>query len=39
MGAGFRYQGLLSDAKDSPVTDDRGSADQIVASVAVAYSW
>lgn len=39
VGGGLRYQLLLSDAKDSPVVDDRGDSNQIVATVAVAYSW
>jgi outer membrane protein len=39
VGGGLRYQLLLSDASDSPVTDDRGSDTQIIATVAVAYSW
>lgn len=39
IGAGFRYAMLLDDAKDSPVVDDRGSSDQWIAGLAVAYSW
>jgi outer membrane protein len=39
VGAGVRYARLLSDAADSPVVDDRGSAGQLVAGVAVLYSW
>jgi outer membrane protein len=39
VGAGVRYQRLLSDAKDSPVVDERGSADQWIAGLALAYSW
>jgi outer membrane protein len=39
VGAGIRYARLLDDAEDSPVVDERGSADQWVAGVAVAYAW
>ncbi len=39
LGAGFRYQRLLGDAQDSPVVKDRGSANQWVYGIAVAYSW
>jgi outer membrane protein len=39
VGAGLRYQVLMSDASDSPVTDTRGSDTQIIASVALAYTW
>lgn len=39
VGVGARYQRLLGDAEDSPVVDDRGSADQFMAGLAVAYSW
>jgi MipA family protein len=37
--AGFRYSRLLDDAEDSPVVDDRGSADQWIAGIGVAYAW
>lgn len=39
VGIGARYQLLLDDAENSPVVDVRGSADQLVAGMAVAYSW
>ena len=39
VGAGLRYQRLLSDAQDSPVVKDRGSADQWIYGLAVGYSW
>jgi len=39
VGAGVRYARFLDDAEDSPVVDDRGSADQWIAGVAVAYTW
>jgi len=39
MAAGVRIKGLLSDAKDSPVVDDRGDSTQVIAGVAIAYSW
>ncbi len=39
VGAGLLYARLLSEAADSPVVDDRGSANQIVGGVGFAYSW
>jgi len=39
IGAGVRVKGLLDDASDSPVVDDRGSGTQVVAGVGVAYAW
>ncbi len=39
LGIGLRYQRLLSDAADSPVVDDRGSANQFITGLALAYSW
>ncbi len=36
---GLRYQALLSDAKDSPIVDDRGSSNQFVGAIGLAYSW
>ncbi len=39
VGAGFRYQRLLDDAKDSPIVKERGSQDQWIGGLAVAYSW
>ena len=39
LGAGVMYKRLLNDAADSPVVDDRGSADQLLAVVAGIYSW
>jgi len=39
MAAGVRIKSLLSDAKDSPVVDDRGDSTQVTAGLAVAYSW
>ncbi len=39
LAAGIRYSRLLSDAEDSPLVDDRGSADQLAAGVGVIYSW
>jgi len=37
--AGIKYFKLLNDASDSPVTDDRGSSDQIFAGLGGVYSW
>jgi len=39
VGAGLRYAKLLEDAKNSPVVKDRGSSDQFIYGLAVAYSW
>ena len=39
LAAGFKYFRLVSDASDSPITNDRGSADQLLAGLGVAYSW
>jgi len=39
MGAGVKYFGLLSDAKDSPIVKDRGSENQWVYGIGLAYSW
>jgi outer membrane protein len=39
VAAGGRFSRLLDDAKDSPVVEDRGAKDQIIAGVGLAYSW
>jgi len=39
VGAGILYSRLLSEAADSPVVDDRGSANQILGGVGFVYSW
>lgn len=39
VGAGVFYGRLLSDAEDSPVVDDRGSANQYYGAVCLMYSW
>jgi outer membrane scaffolding protein for murein synthesis (MipA/OmpV family) len=39
FAAGVKYFRLLDDASDSPVTDDKGSEDQVFAGLGVAYSW
>ncbi len=39
VAAGVQYRRLLDDAEDSPIVDDRGSADQWIAGLGVAYSW
>ena len=36
---GLKYLGLLGDASDSPVVDDRGDSSQLIAGVRVGYSW
>jgi outer membrane protein len=39
LGAGVKYFGLMSDASDSPIVDDRGSSNQWVYGLGLAYSW
>ncbi len=39
IAAGVKYFRLMNDASDSPITDDRGSQDQLIAGLGVAYSW
>jgi outer membrane protein len=39
VGAGFMYQRLLDDAADSPIVDDRGTANQFSGGVGVGYTW
>ena len=39
VAAGCKYFYLLDDAKDSPVVDDEGDANQWIAGLGVAYSW
>jgi len=39
LGVGVQYRRLLGDAEDSPVVDERGSADQWIVGAGVAYSW
>lgn len=39
LTAGVRYSRLLDDAADSPIVDDRGSADQIIAGVGIGFMW
>lgn len=37
VSAGGRYEGLLGDAKDSPVTNDRGDSSQWIFGLGVSY--
>ena len=39
ISGGVFYKRLLSDAADSPVTDDAGDANQLFAGLGVLYSW
>jgi len=39
VGAGILYSRLLSEAADSPIVDDRGSANQILVGAGFVYSW
>jgi MipA family protein len=39
VAAGIQYRRLLDDAESSPVVDDRGSANQWIMGLGVAYSW
>jgi len=39
LAFGVQYRRLLDDAEDSPVVDERGSSDQWLYGVGLAYSW
>jgi len=39
VAAGFRYQYLCNDAKESPVVKEEGNANQWIAGLGVAYVW
>jgi outer membrane protein len=39
VGFGIKYFGLMGDASDSPIVDQRGSSNQWVYGIGVAYSW
>ena len=39
IGAGLFYRRLVSDAADSPLVDQRGSIDQLISGIGLAYSW
>ena len=39
IGGGLMYSRLLSDAADSPIVSDRGTADQFIFGVGTAYTW
>jgi len=39
IGAGVQYRRLLTDADDSPVVDKRGSSNQWIGGIGLAYSW
>ena len=39
LAGGLIYSRLVGDAADSPVTDDRGSANQFFAGLGIAYAW
>ena len=39
LGVGLLYQRLVSNAADSPVVADRGSANQFITGLGLAYSW
>lgn len=39
LAAGLQYRRLLDDAADSPIVDDRGSANQVYVGVGAAYLW
>ena len=39
LTGGLVYSRLLGDAADSPVTDDRGTEDQVFVGVGLAYAW
>ncbi len=39
IAGGFQYRRLLNDADDSPIVDKRGSSDQWLGGIGLAYSW
>lgn len=39
LAGGLVYSRLLGDAADSPVTDDRGSENQLFIGIGLAYAW
>jgi len=39
VGVGVKYFGLMDDAKDSPLVEDRGDDSQWVYGLGLAYSW
>jgi outer membrane protein len=39
LGVGARIKSLLSDAADSPIVDDRGSATQFIVGAGFGYAW
>ena len=39
VGVGVMFMRLVGDAADSPIVDDRGSANQISGGLGVAYAW
>ena len=39
LAGGLIYSRLLGDAADSPVTDDRGSENQLYIGLGIAYAW
>lgn len=39
LGAGVRYGRISGDAADSPIVDQRGSANQVMAGIGLAYIW
>jgi len=36
---GIKYFGLIGDASDTPIVDERGDANQFVYGLGFAYSW
>ena len=39
LGTGIMYKRLLGDAADSPIVDNRGSANQFLFATSLIYSW
>jgi len=39
MGIGARYSRLLNDAEDTPIVEDRGTPNQWIYGLALAYAW
>lgn len=39
LGAGVRYGRITGDAADSPIVNERGSENQVMAGIGIAYIW
>lgn len=39
LALGLQYRCMLNDANDSPVVNERGSSNQFIGGLGLAYSW